>query len=257
MRNQIFLSYHKNDSLYAEELKKMLNPFNLRIWDESCLEGGEDIESEVKENIQKAKIAVLIVSSDYIADDSSIKNVSDQLLAEGKNQALTIMWLKSKACLAEETDLVRYKPVSETPLASLKGNDFSMELVNISLKIKRKFYEEQSDEEEKELDVDVYKNIGFEFQIEHPEDNRKYTNLIDGIIINIELKEYSEAIEKCNEAIKISSRTPHGHLYLAFIEFLKSDKIEIIRTSAKPIIQRLNIAKDRFDENKDDYNKNR
>ncbi len=256
MRDQIFLSYHEEDSHYARELKKMLNPYKLDIWDESCLIGGENVEQEFKDNIEKARIAILIVSSDYLAADSTLKIVFDQVLAEGENQDLSIMWLKAKACLAEETELVRYKPVSETPLSSLKGNDLSEELALISGKIKRRFNgEETSTQEESELDVDVYKNVNLQFPIDYEEDKRKYSNLIDGIIIDIELKNYSAAIEKCNKAIDISPRTPHGHLYLAFLEFLSSDKNDIIRKSANPTIKRLKIAKDRFNENKEDYNK--
>lgn len=70
---RIFVSYSHKDERLLSELKTHLSPLlrqNLiEAWDDREIRAGEDFSEKINENLERADIIILLVSSDFIASD--------------------------------------------------------------------------------------------------------------------------------------------------------------------------------------------
>ncbi|HEX8459521.1 MAG TPA: toll/interleukin-1 receptor domain-containing protein [Pyrinomonadaceae bacterium] len=69
----IFVSYSHRDERLLSELKTHLSPLRrlhlIETWDDREISPGEDIGEKINENLERADIIILLVSSDFIASD--------------------------------------------------------------------------------------------------------------------------------------------------------------------------------------------
>lgn len=67
----IFVSYSIEDQLYKEELVKHLMPLvrlnKANLWDQSSIDAGDEWQSEINSNLEKADIVLCLISSDFVA----------------------------------------------------------------------------------------------------------------------------------------------------------------------------------------------
>src|SRR5947209_1944031 len=126
MREQIFFSYSKKDKRWFEKIQVGLQPYLEQIplipWDETKIPPGKNWHEETEQALSSAKVAVLLVSPDYLASDFIAKRILPPLLDAAKNDGLTILWIAVRKCSYEVTKIERYKPVNDPskPLASIK-----------------------------------------------------------------------------------------------------------------------------------------
>ncbi|MFN0120236.1 MAG: toll/interleukin-1 receptor domain-containing protein, partial [Blastocatellia bacterium] len=70
---RVFCSYAHEDRAPLEELRKHLRHtqrlFQLEIWDDHNISGGQEWEAEIREKLHAADIILLLVSSDFMASD--------------------------------------------------------------------------------------------------------------------------------------------------------------------------------------------
>jgi TIR domain len=141
MRNQVFFSYCQQDKQWLDEIQNFLHPLlqqqPLLLWDETKILAGKDWLKEINHALSSAKVAVLLVSPDYLASDFIAKQILPPLLDAAENDGLTILWIAIRKCFYEETEIERYKPVNEPskPLATLKGSKRDDALANICRQI--------------------------------------------------------------------------------------------------------------------------
>lgn len=68
----VFISYHKKDERLFKELKKQLasleNNQDIEVWDKSKVAAGQETENEIDENLRKARIILLLFSSDFLSE---------------------------------------------------------------------------------------------------------------------------------------------------------------------------------------------
>ena len=75
MTINIFISYHNNeeDTSFKNDLYKILKPLQLKssisLWNQDEIKAGQHLHNEIIEQISKANILILLVSSDYLACD--------------------------------------------------------------------------------------------------------------------------------------------------------------------------------------------
>lgn len=141
-REQVFICYSHKDSKFLESLKTMLAPYIrdkiIKVWDDTQIKPGSLWKKEIKSAIKSAKIAVLLVSSDFLASDFIARNELPPLLKASENEGLAIIWVAVRDCLWEDTILKEYQSANnpKKPLDSLSKAHQDRELVLICKKIK-------------------------------------------------------------------------------------------------------------------------
>jgi hypothetical protein len=137
MRSSVFFSYSHKDSKWLDKFQKMLAPMvhgGLKVWSDEQIRPGALWRDEIKAALANAKVAVLLVTPDFL-DSDFIKNKElPHLFKAAKEEGLRILWVPIKHSLYEFTDIADYQAAHSPtrPLAMLKPAEVSTALVSIS-----------------------------------------------------------------------------------------------------------------------------
>ncbi len=141
MRDRVFFSYSQQDKQWLDEILKRLQPFLRKqpflLWDESQIQAGKEWQKEINQALSSAKVAVLLVSPDFLASDFIAEQILSPLLDAAMNEGLTILWIAVRSCSYQETEIEHYQAVNKPsmPLAALKGSKRDDALVSICQQI--------------------------------------------------------------------------------------------------------------------------
>nr|MDZ8040377.1 COR domain-containing protein [Nostoc sp. CreGUA01] len=141
-RNQVFISYSHQDRQWVTKLQKHLKPMirnqNMVVWDDSKIQAGANWREEIENALAAAKVAVLLVSPDFLASDFIADNELPPLLDAAENEGLTIIWIPLTYSGYEHTEIANYQSAHppNQPLKSLNSAQEDQAWVNICKKIK-------------------------------------------------------------------------------------------------------------------------
>ena len=70
-RTKVFVSYSHSDKEFLSEIQKHFKPFLKQIdfWDDTKIQSGQKWKKEIRNAISETKIAILLVSADFLASD--------------------------------------------------------------------------------------------------------------------------------------------------------------------------------------------
>ncbi|WP_433836275.1 toll/interleukin-1 receptor domain-containing protein [Flavobacterium anhuiense] len=114
-RTKVFVSYSHADSEFLDDIKRHFKPFlkNIEFWDDTHIKPGQKWQDEIKKNIESCKVAILLVSTDFLGSEFISAHEIPPLLKAAEENGATILTVILKPCLIEEfKDLNQYQFVN-------------------------------------------------------------------------------------------------------------------------------------------------
>ncbi|MBX2990345.1 MAG: toll/interleukin-1 receptor domain-containing protein [Bacteroidetes bacterium] len=141
--HNVFISYSHKDKQWLERLQRTLKPFlrnnPISVWDDTKIHAGEQWKEEIEKELNKADIAVMLVSQNFLASDFVTGQEIPQLLKAAKSRGMKIIWVPISYCMFGETELPAYQATHDPqePLESMTKWKQEKALVEIGEQIKK------------------------------------------------------------------------------------------------------------------------
>lgn len=144
IRDQVFISYSHNDrNDWLQPLLKMLAPLirngSIKLWSDQDITVGQHWRDAIDDALAATKVAVLLVSHEFLASDFIVNHEIPYFLDAQKQGLLDIVWIPVGASLVKETDLGRIQAASDPsqPLNTMPKPLALQELSRISLEVQK------------------------------------------------------------------------------------------------------------------------
>jgi hypothetical protein len=140
-RDQVFISYSHRDARWRDDLEIHLKPYHrtgsITSWSDQQIAPGSEWLTEIQSALANSKVAVLLVSPDFIASDFIYKHELGPLLKDAKQGGVRILWVPVRASSYEKTPLRDYQALHdpEKPLYGMADAYHDMAWVKICKKI--------------------------------------------------------------------------------------------------------------------------
>jgi len=144
-RDGIFISYSHHDSAWLDRLQLHLTPsvrkHKLAVWDDTRIKAGAEWRQEITQALERARVAVLLVSPHFLASEFITSEEWPALLAATQAEGLTVIWFVVSACLYEETTIPTYQAALDPrrPLDGLAAAEQNQALVQVCRQISEAF----------------------------------------------------------------------------------------------------------------------
>jgi hypothetical protein len=142
--NTVFVSYSRKDGEFLERLQVHLKPLErqglIDLWDDTKIKVGDHWKETIEKALKRARVAILILSADYLASDFIVENELPPLLVKAESEGTRIMPVIVKACrFSRDKNLNRFQAI----------NDPKIPLVNMTKGDQEQVYDKLSQEVEK------------------------------------------------------------------------------------------------------------
>ncbi|OHB78023.1 MAG: hypothetical protein A2Z25_05010 [Planctomycetes bacterium RBG_16_55_9] len=127
-RDQVFICYSRKDKQWLSDLNTHLKPYvrngSVTPWSDEQITPSSRWFEEIKAALDRTRVAVLLVTPDFLASDFIREHELTPLLKEAEKGGVHIIWIPVRACSYKETALKDYQAVGDPdkPLANMKAN---------------------------------------------------------------------------------------------------------------------------------------
>lgn len=115
----LFISYsHKNKrelEMLRTHLKYLEEKYALNVWDDQSIAPGMKWEQEINKALAAAKVAVLLVSAEFLASEFIARQELPVLLKAAEAGTLTLISVVLSPCVFDDTPLAKFQAF-EKPL---------------------------------------------------------------------------------------------------------------------------------------------
>ena len=124
-REQVFISYSHKDKRWHDDLDTHLRPYlrggSIVSWSDEQIAPGSEWFKEIQSALANSKVAVLLVSPDFLASDFIHEHELGPLLKEAEQGGVKILWVPVRESAYKQTPLKNYQAVLDPgkPLAGM------------------------------------------------------------------------------------------------------------------------------------------
>ena len=116
-RTKVFVSYSRHDKAWLERLRVHLKPLQreleIDIWDDSKIEPGKKWKEEIANAIDSTKVAVLLVSANFLASDFIATGEVPPLLNAAQEDGAIIVPLILSPSRFTKTEIADFESINE------------------------------------------------------------------------------------------------------------------------------------------------
>lgn len=115
IRDKVFVSYSHLDKEFLTDVQRHFKPFLSKIdyWDDSKIQPGQKWKEEIRKVISTTKVAILLVSTDFLGSEFIATNELPPLLSAAEKEGAVILIVIIKPCLFEEfTELNEFQAMN-------------------------------------------------------------------------------------------------------------------------------------------------
>lgn len=141
-RPVVFISYSHKDEIEKDQLVSHLKVLQsagvIELWVDDRIAGGADWEQEIKQAIAKAKVAVLLITANFLTSDFILGKEVPAFLKRRKKEGLTVFPVIAKACAWRAFDWLakmNVRPKNGRPIWSGPGSRVDEDLTTIAEEI--------------------------------------------------------------------------------------------------------------------------
>jgi formylglycine-generating enzyme required for sulfatase activity len=151
-RQELFISYSHKDRDVLERfwthLKPLEEDYGLQRWDDSRMRPGDIWLKEIEQALERAQVALLLVSPDFLASDFIRRKELPALFEAAEKDGLTILWLPIRPCSwKRHRQIEQYQSVGslDPTLAEMDEAKRDREMVKITDRIHELFEQIQNE----------------------------------------------------------------------------------------------------------------
>ena len=145
-RNKVFVSYSHLDKKWLSEIKRHFKPFlnQIDFWDDSRITPGQKWKEEIRKAINETKVAILLVSVDFLGSDFIASHELPPLLSAAEEEGATILIIILRPCLFEDfPELNQFQTVNppNKPVSRMNEDEreeLFVDLVRVTKKVLNK-----------------------------------------------------------------------------------------------------------------------
>lgn len=134
----VFVGFAAEDRGWFERLQTHLRPYlrgrPVDLWEVGKVAAGRRWREELERALTTTRVAILIVSAEFLGSDVIVEQQLPRLLAAEEGEQLVILPLIAGACAFAESELEKFTPLNDPgrPLAKLRKAELSEELVRVA-----------------------------------------------------------------------------------------------------------------------------
>ena len=125
IRDQVFISYSHKDKRWRNDLDTNLKPYvrngSIVGWSDQQIAPGSEWFKEIQSALTNSRVAVLLVSPDFLASDFIHEHEFGPLLKEAEQGGVKILWVPVRESAYKQTLLKNYQALVDSgkPLAGM------------------------------------------------------------------------------------------------------------------------------------------
>jgi len=134
MDHDVFISYSHQDQNFLDELHLQLRPYEtnniVSFWDDTKISPGESWFEEIQQAILSTKVAVFLVSADFLNSKFIQHHELPILLQRARTQGVRLLWVAVRPCYKNH-ELARFQALTDSVLNQIDRREREVIWVNI------------------------------------------------------------------------------------------------------------------------------
>ncbi len=143
-QRKVFISYSHKDIKWLERLRVHLRPIEregiIDLWDDTKIVAGAQWKEAILDALESARVAVTLVSADFLASDFISQHELPTLLSRAAVGGTVILPIIISPCLFSDTGLSAFQAVNspDKPLSAMAHSERERVLVNVASVISKR-----------------------------------------------------------------------------------------------------------------------